>query len=130
MLDIFRFSRQKPNFSFICYLAAIPLTLNHCWRGSCANFMLITAFYLLRLKVCFFLLGFLSRTFTNHRTAGGGESISLAPHCLYDLPYRHLHVNRVITAESSPLDIASNQTRIGLEPLVPERKLLTTMLRS
>ena len=61
----------------------------------------------------FFYLGFLSRTFTNHRTAGEGEGISLTPHYHFHPLHRHLDINRAITAESSPLHIASSRTRTG-----------------
>ena len=63
--------------------------------------------------IFFFYLGFLSRTFTNHRTAGEGgghffnSSLPLPP------VHRHLDISRVITAESSPLHIASSRTRTG-----------------
>ena len=63
-------------------------------------------------KGFFFYLGFLSRTFTNHRAAGEGEGISLPPHYFHTL-HRHLDISRVITAESSPLHIASSSTRVG-----------------
>ena len=61
-------------------------------------------------KIFFFYLGFLSRTFTNHRTAGEGgghffnSSLPLSPASLSSW---------VITAESSPLHIASSRTRTG-----------------
>ena len=56
----------------------------------------------------FFFLGFLSQTFTNHRTAGEGEGIFLTPHYHFHLLYRHLDISWVITAESSPLYIANS----------------------
>ena len=61
----------------------------------------------------FFYLGFLSRTFTIHRTAGEGGGIYLTP--LYHFhPLRgHLDIGRTITAESSHLRIASSRTRTG-----------------
>ena len=61
-------------------------------------------------NVFFFYLGFLSRTFSNHRTAGEGgghffnSSLPLSPASLSSW---------VITAESSPLHIASSRTRTG-----------------
>ena len=61
----------------------------------------------------FFYVGFLSRTFTNHRTAGEGEGISLTPHYHFHRLHRHLDISRAITAESLPLHIASCQTRTG-----------------
>ena len=61
----------------------------------------------------FFYVGFLSRTFTNHRTAGEGEGIFLTPHYHFHSFYRHLDVSQVITAGSSPLRIASGRIRTG-----------------
>ena len=61
----------------------------------------------------FFYLGFLSRTFTNHRTAGEGEGISLTPHYHFHPLHRHLDISRAITAESSPLHIASSRIQTG-----------------
>ena len=48
-----------------------------------------------------FYLGFLSRIFTIHKTVGEWETI----HPLQ----RHLDISLVITAESSPLQIASSR---------------------
>ena len=66
----------------------------------------------------FFYLGFLSRTFTDHRTAGKGDANSITPLNHFYPLYRHLEISRAITADSSPLDIASNLTRTG-NPLLP-----------
>ena len=63
------------------------------------------------LHIFFFYLGFLSRTFTNHRTAGEGEGISLTPHYHFHPLHRQLDISRAITAESSPLHIASSRAR-------------------
>ena len=61
----------------------------------------------------FFYLGFLSQTFTIHRTAGKGEAFSLSSlHPIHPLQ-RHLDISEAIAAESSPLHIASSRTRIG-----------------
>ena len=56
--------------------------------------------------VFFFYLGFLSRTFTIHGTAGKGEGIYLLPVYHFHPLHRHLDITRAITAESSPLHIA------------------------
>ena len=66
----------------------------------------------------FFYLGLLSRTFMIHRTTGEEEVIYLSPvyhlHPLHrHLVHRHLDISQEITAESSPLLIASSRTRIG-----------------
>ena len=42
---------------------------------------------------------------------GKGEAISLSPLYHFDPLHRYLDISRVITAESSPLHIASSQTR-------------------
>ena len=58
--------------------------------------------------IFFFYLGCLSQPFTNHRTAGegGGHFFNSS------LPlHRHLDISRAITAESSPLYIASSWTQ-------------------
>ena len=55
----------------------------------------------------FFYVSFLSRTFTNHRTAGEGKGISLTPHYHFHPLHRHLDISWAITAESSLLHIAS-----------------------
>ena len=61
----------------------------------------------------FFFLGFLSRTFANHRTAGNAEGNSLTPHYHFDPLHKHLDISWAITAESSPLHIASSRTQTG-----------------
>ena len=62
----------------------------------------------------FFYLGFLSRTFTIHRTAGEGVGYffnsSLRFYHFHPL-HRHLDISRAITAESSPLHLSSSWTR-------------------
>ena len=73
--------------------------------------------YLIKYRVkkniyCHFFLGFLSRTFVSHRTAGegGGHLFNSS----LPLPAASdTDINRVITAESSPLHIASSQTLTG-----------------
>ena len=69
--------------------------------------------YLIKLLYFHFLfyLGFLSRTFTNHRTAGEGEGISLTPHYHLHPLHRHLDISLAITAENSPLHIERRRTR-------------------
>ena len=44
---------------------------------------------------------------------GKGEGISLTPHYHFHPLHRHLDISRAITAESSPLHIASSRTRTG-----------------
>ena len=65
-----------------------------------------------------FSLGFLSGTFTIHRTAGA----------LYHFcpPHRHLGINRAITSEISSQHLAQSDS--NWEPLVSDRKSLTSNL--
>ena len=58
----------------------------------------------------FFNLGFLSHTFTIHRTVGEGEAIYLTPLYHFDLIHRRLDISRAIAAKSSPLHIARSRT--------------------
>ena len=44
---------------------------------------------------------------------GKGEGISLTPHYHFHPLHRHLDISRVITAESSPLHVASSRSRTG-----------------
>ena len=44
---------------------------------------------------------------------GKGEGISLTPHYHFHPLHRYLDISRAITAESSPLHIASSRTRTG-----------------
>ena len=63
-----------------------------------------------------FYVGFLSRTFKNHRTAGErrGYFINFSlPLPYFHQLHRHLDNSRAITAESSPLHIASSPKRTG-----------------
>ena len=61
----------------------------------------------------FFLQSFLSRPFTNHRTAEEGRgyffSSSLSLHPLH----RQLNISRAVTARRSPLHLGSSWTRTG-----------------
>ena len=60
---------------------------------------------------------------------GKREGISLTPHYHFHSLHRHIDISRAITAESSPLQIASSQTRTG-NLWFSERKSLTTRLRT
>ena len=79
--------------------------------------------------IIFFYLGFLSRTFTNYRTAGeeGGyffnSSLPLTPASKTLRHYPGDYCRELISAHSSQPD--SNQ-----EPLISERNSLTTKLRA
>ena len=54
-------------------------------------------------------MGFLSRTFTNHKTSEEGEAISLT-HYHFHLLHKHLDLSQAITAENLPLQIGSSGT--------------------
>ena len=71
------------------------------------NLLLYCHIIIFRKKVSFFFyLGFLSRTFTNLRTAEEG-GISLTPHYHFHPLRRHLDFSRAITAESSLLRVVA-----------------------
>ena len=65
-----------------------------------------------KFKSIFFLSGF---SFMNihysQDSRGRGEGISLTPLYHFHPHHRHLDINQAITAESSPLHIASSQTQ-------------------
>ena len=79
--------------------------------------------------VCFVVF-FFSVFFHEHSRftteQGKGESISLTPLYHFHPPHRHIDISQGITAESSPLHIASNRTWTGLTGLT--LKALTTKL--
>ena len=77
---------------------------------TCATYDMVKAVFR---KLFFFYLDFFSRTFVIHRTAGEEEAISLTPSYHLHLLRRHLDINPAITAESSPLHIASSWTEPG-----------------
>ena len=60
---------------------------------------------------------------------GKVEGISLTPHYHLHPLHRHLDISRAITAESSPLSAHRQQPDSNWDPLVSERKSLTTKLR-
>ena len=67
-----------------------------------------------RYRECRMLLLFLFISFFYLRCTGQhgkGEGISLTPLYHFHPLYRHLHISWVITAQSSPLHIASSQAR-------------------
>ena len=60
----------------------------------------------------FFYRSFLSRPFTDHRTAGEGRrGISLTSHYPFHPLHRYLDISRAITTETSSLYIGSIHTR-------------------
>ena len=65
------------------------------------------------MKCFFFLSGFSLRTFTIHRTAGEGGSDFFNPFLPLPPSSQTLRHQPAITPESSPLYIASSQTRTG-----------------
>ena len=81
--------------------------------------------------IFFFHLGFIFHEhsrFTGHQ--GKVEGIYLTPLYHFHPLHRHLDIIRAITAERSPLHIASSRTRArNLWYLEPGRKSLTTELR-
>ena len=61
----------------------------------------------------FLYLGFLLRTCTFTGQQGKGEATSLTPLYHFHPLHRHLDISQPITAESSPLHIASGRTQTG-----------------
>ena len=58
----------------------------------------------------FFYLGFLSQTFTIHRTPDEGEPIPLTSFYYFHPLQRHLDISGEVTTERSLLDIACKRT--------------------
>ena len=73
--------------------------------------LILYAFKNYAVIIIIFYLSFLSRTFTIHRTVGERGPIILTPLYHFHPLHRHLDIRRAITAESSPLHIASSRTR-------------------
>ena len=77
------------------------------------HFLILLFFSFFFFFFCRVFLGFLSRTFTIHRTAGEGggyfskSSLPLPP------ALKHLGISRAVTAKRSPLHTASIQTWTG-----------------
>ena len=67
-------------------------------------------------KVCFFFFS-IWVLFHEHlritRLQGKVEGIPLTPHYRFHALHRHLDISQAITAQSSPLRIASSRTRTG-----------------
>ena len=61
---------------------------------------------------------------------GKGDGISLIPYYHFHLLHRHLDISREITTDSSPLRLGSSRTESNWEPLVFERKSLTSKPRA
>ena len=81
---------------FVCFC-------NHSGGGSVTDKVISYNFSI-------FYRGFHSRITGPH---GKGEGISLTPHYHFHPLHRHLGISRTITAENSPLHIASSRTRTG-----------------
>ena len=64
----------------------------------------------------------------SHPDPGRREKISLTPHYHFQPLHRHLDISRAVTAEGSPLHIASSQTRTGDLWFPSECKSLNTKL--
>ena len=61
----------------------------------------------------FFYLGFLSWSFTNHRTAGEGGGHFFTLHHHFHPLHRQLNISRATTAGRPPLHIGSSRIRTG-----------------
>ena len=72
-----------------------------------------------------FYLGFLSRAFMKHRTAGKEGNISLTTLYHFHPLHKDSDIRLAITAESSPLTAHSQLPDSNRKPLASERKSLT-----
>ena len=99
---------------FLCYLLKGPMK---------RDFLDIYFYY-----YCFSIWIFFHEHSRFTRQQGKGEGIYLTPLYHFHPLHRHLDISRAITAESSPLH--SWQPDSSREPLVSERKSLTTKLRA
>ena len=105
------FSSFQNQLSSVCAVLKIPKTF------SCS------------LRLFFFYVGFLSHTFTNHRTVGKEKGISFTPDYHLHPFHRHLDISwgdycRELTSAHS------HQPDSNRKPLVFKRKSLTTKLSS
>ena len=87
-------------------------------------FDLFLLYYIIYIHILFFYLGFLLRTFTNHRTVG--EGVGHFFNSSLPLPPASQTLSWAATAESSPLHIARGELESNREPLISECKSLTT----
>ena len=78
-----------------------------CWKNLFLNVKLKLLFFLFFLSVFFFFHE--HSRFTGQQ--GKGEDIYLTPLYHFYPLHRHLDISRAVTAESSPLHIASSRTR-------------------
>ena len=76
---------------------------------SITRFFYKQRFIFLSIKVFFYE----HSRFTGQQGKGKAIFISLSPLYHFHLLHRHLHISRAITAEGSPLHIASSRTRTG-----------------
>ena len=104
------------DFSQIKLFTALWKSTNICLVDPLMNITYYKILYFVSLenKLIFFLSGF---SFTNiHELQdwrGREERISLTPHYHFHSLRRQLDINRAITEESSPLQIACSRTRTG-----------------
>ena len=89
---------KNVNMQVYNFLMRLDETRNVLWHESCFFFSMLVFFH-------------------EHSRITGlqgkGEDISLTPHYHFHPLHRHLDISRAITAESSPLRIASSRTRTG-----------------
>ena len=80
-------------FSFYDCTFTVSITLSLKSRAETIHLLNYLKTYSRTYLYFFFYVNFLSRTFTNHRTAGEGEGISLTPHYHFHPLHRHLDIN-------------------------------------
>ena len=122
-----KYFEDTMSFLEIPKLAENQEKTNNVWRATFFFLFNMQKLFCFVLVCCFFYLGFLSRTFTNHRTTGEGgghffnSSLPLPP---ASQTFRHQLGDYCIELTSSH----SQQPNLNREPLASERKLLTTKL--
>ena len=93
--------------AFVIILCLLPLLVLSLFFIS--NYVMFTYHYYIFFSIWVF--------FHDHSRITGlqgkGEGISVTPHYHFHPLHRHLDISRAITAESSPLHIASSRTRTG-----------------
>ena len=113
VLPLFCFFHQNILFFFLSiffYKSQTPLT---CFFLISHQFLLITGRYFHHRHFHWFLLDFLSRDTHNSQESRGRGRPFLTLHYYFHLLHEHLHIGLVITAESSPLHIATTSNQIG-----------------
>ena len=93
-----------------CQIFKTPFDHLPYWIKTLCVTVVLSRVFVLTLFL-YIYLGFLSRTFMIHRTAGEEKGISLTSLYQFQPLHRHLEISWAITAEGSSLDISRSQNR-------------------